>query len=363
MAEPTAALARRLRRDMASHLVPIASSGDADTADVAVVPWDHDTRPEVRGALGGTVFQLAEIHGRGDPGIGTLDRGRLTAGILQGREVRVVYDSSRASVGRVYGLLLTALRLALYERGASLLHAACLGDGKRSFLLVGPRGAGKTRLVLGLLNRGWSYLADDKVVLTNGAALPFEPWIGIRDWHLDALPWLPGRLPRAARSGRTPHRRALRRHLRAWGERRLPKRLAGPWRQRFNRVVNVPVAEMFPHAPQPASARIDAIVHLRSGRVPRAGELNRREAIRRVSLLQRIASQDWYPLPDLLAIAVGHPIASHEPELLAGEFAPDVAGAEIEVAEDADVEAMESLLALTPPALDNGGGGREAAPP
>jgi HPr kinase/phosphorylase len=45
------------------------------------------------------------------------------------------------------------------------IHGSCAGRGGEGVLLLGPPGAGKSDLLLRLLGRGWSLVADDQVAL------------------------------------------------------------------------------------------------------------------------------------------------------------------------------------------------------
>ncbi|WP_270935044.1 HPr kinase/phosphorylase [Falsiroseomonas oryzae] len=45
------------------------------------------------------------------------------------------------------------------------LHASCAARGGDGVLFLGPSGAGKSELVLRLLGRGWTLVADDQVEL------------------------------------------------------------------------------------------------------------------------------------------------------------------------------------------------------
>jgi hypothetical protein len=49
--------------------------------------------------------------------------------------------------------------------GAPVLHAACLRHSSRRFLLVGPKGAGKTTLALRLMREGYEIEGDEHVFL------------------------------------------------------------------------------------------------------------------------------------------------------------------------------------------------------
>jgi HPr kinase/phosphorylase len=45
------------------------------------------------------------------------------------------------------------------------LHASCAARGNDAVLFLGPSGAGKSELVLRLMGRGWTLVADDQVEL------------------------------------------------------------------------------------------------------------------------------------------------------------------------------------------------------
>ncbi|WP_237217035.1 HPr kinase/phosphorylase, partial [Falsiroseomonas oryziterrae] len=46
------------------------------------------------------------------------------------------------------------------------LHASCAAESGDGVLFLGPSGAGKSELVLRLIGRGWSLVADDQVELS-----------------------------------------------------------------------------------------------------------------------------------------------------------------------------------------------------
>jgi HPr kinase/phosphorylase len=57
-----------------------------------------------------------------------------------------------------------------------LVHASCAARDGHAVLLLGPPGAGKSDLLLRLLDRGWDLVADDQVRLAAaGPALLAEP--------------------------------------------------------------------------------------------------------------------------------------------------------------------------------------------
>ena len=60
-----------------------------------------------------------------------------------------------------------------------LLHASCAARAEQGVLLLGPPGAGKSDLLLRLLDRGYDLVADDQVVLEGSVACPPERLAGL----------------------------------------------------------------------------------------------------------------------------------------------------------------------------------------
>jgi hypothetical protein len=341
IAAPPAGLATYLRRTMGSHL---ASASTDATDDLVLQPFPARDRPAILATSQGTVLRFAELEDSAGRGIGTLDRGRLTTAIFPGTPIRLYQDPSAAGVRRVYGLLQHGVALALRRRGAALLHGACLSDGARAIVLFGGRGAGKTRVALGLLRAGWGYVADDKLVLAQGQAHLYEPWIGIRDWHLDACPWLAERLPPDIARRKSRLRRQTRARLRVLGERHLGKRLAAPWAERLNPAANVDVARLFPNAAVLESARLHAAVHLRPATEFAVRPLATEALVRRAADLQRMAVQDWYPVSELLGTVCDERITP-PPDVDLARMLAGARCAEVQVASDDAPERIGEALA------------------
>ncbi len=60
-----------------------------------------------------------------------------------------------------------------------LIHASCAALRDHGVLLLGPPGAGKSDLLLRLIDRGWALVADDQVELDAGCARPPAPLVGL----------------------------------------------------------------------------------------------------------------------------------------------------------------------------------------
>jgi HPr kinase/phosphorylase len=106
------------------------------------------------------------------------------------------------------------------------VHASCVAWGDRGLLILGPPGAGKTRLALGLVALGCALVADDRVTLRRAraglrAAAPpaLRGLVEARGLGLIRLPWRReagvamavalGELPDGGAAPRLPPRRSL----------------------------------------------------------------------------------------------------------------------------------------------------------
>ncbi|WP_342627359.1 HPr kinase/phosphatase C-terminal domain-containing protein [Nguyenibacter vanlangensis] len=73
------------------------------------------------------------------------------------------------------------------------IHAGCAARAGQGVLLLGPPGAGKSDLLLRLVDAGYALVADDRVVLSDGWASPPAALAGlleIRGMGIARLPYL-----------------------------------------------------------------------------------------------------------------------------------------------------------------------------
>ncbi len=59
------------------------------------------------------------------------------------------------------------------------IHGSCASRGGSGVLLIGPPGSGKSDLLLRLLDRGFSLVADDRVEIVDGLARPPQALAGL----------------------------------------------------------------------------------------------------------------------------------------------------------------------------------------
>lgn len=86
-----------------------------------------------------------------------------------------------------------AVRQAVAATSGAVFHGGALTRGVSTVLLLGPSGAGKTTLTLGLMGRGWAAYTDD-AALMDVASLEmhaFPRCFHVMPWSLDVLPAAP----------------------------------------------------------------------------------------------------------------------------------------------------------------------------
>ncbi len=204
------------------------------------------------------------VHHRGRRAVGFHHRGERDVILVPGDPIELHYLPHPRSANRVYGMALYALSLALRRRDGLLFHgAAAVRDGF-GIVLAGLRGTKKTQILLTLLREGWSYLADDKLILHGGRGHLFQTFVGLADHHLEALPWLEGLLPRASRTTKSQFRRKLRSTLGRMASKSLPRPLFAVAAKIANPVENVDATDLFPDVPLQVEHSLDALVLLNS---------------------------------------------------------------------------------------------------
>ena len=90
------------------------------------------------------------------------DTGRV---VLSARDLCQIFTRGPAGLGV---LLHVAIAGILRRQSMLQIHAATLSrsDGASALLFIGPSGAGKTTVTMNLARRGWGFLSDDSVVLS-----------------------------------------------------------------------------------------------------------------------------------------------------------------------------------------------------
>ena len=120
---------------------------------------------------------------------GTTTHGRIALGERRARITVSLLDDgdvdARAAAD-VYSMLTLCAAFLVGRLGGALVHAGAVVDPEgRAWLLAGDTHAGKTTTCVSLVDAGWSFLADDQVVLRRDGdgAIVAEGWP--RHAHLD----------------------------------------------------------------------------------------------------------------------------------------------------------------------------------
>lgn len=82
-----------------------------------------------------------------------------------------VCDGDTDSNVAVY-LMGSCMGAILVQRGFMLLHGSCVTDGKRSVLITGDSGAGKSTTAAEFLKRGWKLVTDDVTCVFDREGVP-----------------------------------------------------------------------------------------------------------------------------------------------------------------------------------------------
>ncbi|MBS0558966.1 MAG: phosphotransferase [Proteobacteria bacterium] len=75
------------------------------------------------------------------------------------------------------------------------IHGSCAGRDGTGVLLIGPPGSGKSDLLLRLLSRGFDLVADDRVEIESGMAIPPAALAGLLEVRGLGIFRLPFRAP------------------------------------------------------------------------------------------------------------------------------------------------------------------------
>ncbi|MBI9092980.1 MAG: hypothetical protein JEZ12_27510 [Desulfobacterium sp.] len=177
-------LCRELGRFVTKHL------GSPARADIVMEPVANIPEPAAFSHHMASRFGFRVIHSRGSVAAVFEHRGTPDVMVVFSDPVKIFYRDRIGIERRVYAMVLFSMMRVLNKKNSLLCHGAVVRHHKNAFLLAGPRGTGKTMLVLSLLRRGWDYLSDDKFMLRDNTAHIFQPFIVLRGHHFSALPWL-----------------------------------------------------------------------------------------------------------------------------------------------------------------------------
>lgn len=177
-------LCRELGLFITKHL------GSPARGDIVMEQVSNIPEPAAFSHYMGSLFGFRVIHSGGSVAAVFEHRGTPDVMVVFSDPVKIFYRDRIGIERRVYALLLFSMMRVLKKKNSLLCHGAVVRHHKKALLIAGPRGTGKTLMVLSLLRRGWDYLSDDKFMLRDNTAYIFQPFMVLRAHHFSALPWL-----------------------------------------------------------------------------------------------------------------------------------------------------------------------------
>ncbi|MDD1767351.1 MAG: hypothetical protein LUQ27_02120, partial [Methanomassiliicoccales archaeon] len=102
---------------------------------------------------------------------------------------RVVCDGAVSDLYLEHNILRPVINNLIVPRGAFLAHASAVALGKNVLVFIGE--TGKTSILLELLSRGASYMANEYLFLErSGNCTLYSTWMGVEERHLNMFPEL-----------------------------------------------------------------------------------------------------------------------------------------------------------------------------
>jgi len=90
---------------------------------------------------------------------------------------------NRASRGSIYDLIETTIEYKLLNHDMITIHGASIAKGDKCVILAGYPNIGKTLFTLNLLNKGYSYMADDTSLISSDGSVYAYPTYSSIGYH------------------------------------------------------------------------------------------------------------------------------------------------------------------------------------
>ncbi|MCU0861126.1 MAG: hypothetical protein MUE65_02270 [Methanomassiliicoccales archaeon] len=120
------------------------------------------------------------------PGMYRIRTGRSTFDVSSDS---IACDGPFEEQGLEYGIVFPCINRTIVPKGAFLFYSAALSFNGRTVLIPSFQSSGKTSIVLELLGRGASYIADNDCILDRkGQCRMYSPMVGIHTHHMAAFP-------------------------------------------------------------------------------------------------------------------------------------------------------------------------------
>lgn len=282
------------------------------TYDIEIQPMDEEVFRYLDVNLHKKFARLQLDFDRDDEPLVTMSyRGALDMVIQSREKVVLQFRPRNGGFGKFILCVHLCIIIALYRKNAMLFKGAVVSRGDCPIVLSGMSGAGKTSIMLHLLNDGWDYLSDNTYLLSDGHAHLFRKRVVFNYYHLTAFPEV------FSQAEYLPEQKKARSRLRRqqFAVRRLPALLQRE--ERFKRFLDPFLVrqpeELYPQCKILRRARPKVYLILRSGHTFRVRPIPREEAVRRLAVMHHLTWQAFHPLNYTVELSRGKPLYSlHE---------------------------------------------------
>jgi|GEM_PF-2732052 len=245
-------------------------------------------------------YGMSFVEHHGDTGIVFNYRGQPDLILMLGNEITIYYSPRKRNLRRIYGLMLFSINLVLHKKMGLLYHGAAVAKDDISFLLTGLRGSKKTQLLMTMLENGWNYISDDKLLLHNGRMYMFQDTFFIADHHLEALPWLFEHLPERAKRKKGPLKRKVRKQIAAFSRRFFSKHFLPIMEKIYDPQPALKLQEVFPSCNILKSAIPSNVILLSLGDKIRCSHIASNDVMDEIDAIQSLSFFSMGPLEQLV---------------------------------------------------------------
>jgi len=224
-------------------------------------------------------------------------RGRADVVIRLSSPVELLYTPRQGCFNKLFHGILLAMQMVLNVKNGVLFHGAVVCSGDDCILLTGPGGAGKTILVLNMLQEGWDYLSDDKCILFNGRTYLFRSYIPLRDYHYQTFPWL---LEKCPQDTKIYNKARYRQWFKRFAERHLPGYVLSPLEDFYNPVFEKNLSELFPQSNILSGAEPSIWIILVPDSKSEFVRIQKEEAVRRIGAIQCLDFPEYDKMTHML---------------------------------------------------------------
>lgn len=226
-------------------------------------------------------------------------KGKAIVSITFAEQIVIQFINHKKMLGFLNKALMFCLRVAFNRQDKLVIHGAAFSKGEQSFLLLGPRGIGKTKISLSLLKNNWNYIADDKFILQEGTVTRLQNKLLLRDYHFTAHAWLASRVNNIEKwlywSGVRKFLRTVIQHI-------VPEKLLPNEDRLLNKGVQCSVDQLFPLQTSVNCIQPNAIILLDSGSALTCQQISQGEMITKFEILQKLADAEFNALENFLVL-------------------------------------------------------------